>query len=280
MELLLELLPDPELGYEGTGTGGAGGGCGPAHVSTGCSPGPAHSHPAHDNPMPRTEAGQGPTPSPEEARQRTCARPLPPPPQSRCTKSAALEPQGPLGPTSWSSTGELVPPTSWGGAGRSPWGEGRHGRPRTLRELTLLHSSTGIKKGVMEKLICRRKVGPGLRRVRHQGSQGEGWAPTIPSRGPELQQALAPVLAASRQAQRETEPQLAALEHIWHPQYGPGPAPPTLPTVPSNAACCTSGGFSICAAGKGAVGTGKPTHLWSQGPWKLGLQDEGCRAKS
>lgn len=24
MELLLELLPDPELGYEGTGTGGAG----------------------------------------------------------------------------------------------------------------------------------------------------------------------------------------------------------------------------------------------------------------
>ena len=26
MELLLELLPDPELGYEGTGTGGAGGG--------------------------------------------------------------------------------------------------------------------------------------------------------------------------------------------------------------------------------------------------------------
>ena len=36
MELLLELLPDPELGYEGTGTGGAGGGCGSAHVSTGC----------------------------------------------------------------------------------------------------------------------------------------------------------------------------------------------------------------------------------------------------
>lgn len=26
MELLLELLPDPELGYEGTGTGGASGG--------------------------------------------------------------------------------------------------------------------------------------------------------------------------------------------------------------------------------------------------------------
>lgn len=26
MELLLELLPEPELGYEGTGTGGAAGG--------------------------------------------------------------------------------------------------------------------------------------------------------------------------------------------------------------------------------------------------------------
>lgn len=31
MELLLELLPDPELGYEGTGTGGAGGGQWSAH---------------------------------------------------------------------------------------------------------------------------------------------------------------------------------------------------------------------------------------------------------
>lgn len=64
MELLLELLPDPELGYEGTGTGGAGGGCGSAHVSTGCSPGPAHSYPAHDNPTLSRTPGRRPVRGP------------------------------------------------------------------------------------------------------------------------------------------------------------------------------------------------------------------------
>lgn len=81
--------------------------------------------------------------------------------------------RGPWGLQAGTVLGSWYPPTSWGGARRSPWGEGRHGHPRTLRGLTLLHSSTGIKKGVMEKLICR-KDGPEIRRVQHQGSQGEG----------------------------------------------------------------------------------------------------------
>ena len=48
---------------------------------------------------------------------------------------------------------EPVTPTFWVATAQ---GEDM-GALRTLRELTLLHSGTGIKKRVMEKLICKKE---------------------------------------------------------------------------------------------------------------------------
>lgn len=171
----------------------------------------------------------------------------------------------------------------WGaGSGRgagSPWGEGRHRSPRTLRGLTLLHSGTGIQKGVMEKLICRRKVGSGLRRVRHQNSPGEGWAPTVPSCGPELLQALAPVLAASRQARGRQSPSWQLLNTSGTPSVVQAGA--AHPSDSSQQRCLLhKWGFFYLCSWERSCGNGETHSLWPQGTWKLGVQDEGSRAKS
>lgn len=208
MELLLELLPDPELGYEGTGTGGAGRGRGSAPVSMGCSAPtlpmstPRRAQlPARDPPRPRGTQGPG----------GDLCEGLPSPLQSHCTKSAELEPTpwplGPLGTTGWRRAEELVAP-NLPGWGWQPTGRRRgHGSAETLRGLTLLHSGTGVKEGVMEKLICRRGMGP--------GSGGVRPGPTVPG-------ALSPLLHSSNGGRQSPS---------WCPQRGPGPDPATLPTV-------------------------------------------------
>lgn len=109
----------------------------------------------------------------------------------------------------------------------------------------------------MEKLICRRRDGPGLRRVEAR--------PRRP---------LGPVSAASLQERREAEPQLA-------PPVRPRPgSTPPAHGFPSSAAHCKTGDFTVSAAGKGAAGPGKSHSLPPQGPWEWGVQDVGGRGTS
>lgn len=67
MELLLELLPEPELGYEGTGTGGAAGPGGQV-PSLPCTPPTRCGGQLPSTEGPGTEEGAAPTPTPAAPR--------------------------------------------------------------------------------------------------------------------------------------------------------------------------------------------------------------------
>lgn len=74
MELLLELLPDPELGYEGTGTGGAAEGRG-QRAGTVPAPPPAPAWPAHGQQVDGSRGAERKPPPPTQRTQQWRGRP-------------------------------------------------------------------------------------------------------------------------------------------------------------------------------------------------------------
>lgn len=205
--------------------------------------------PARDPPRPRGTQGPG----------GDLCEGLPSPLQSHRTKSAELEPTpwplGPLGTTGWRRAEELVAPNLPGWGWQPTGRRGGHGSAETLRGLTLLHSGTGVKEGVMEKLICRRGMGP--------GSGGVRPGPTVPG-------ALSPLPHSSNGGRQSPS---------WCPQRGPGPDPATLPTVlPAVLPIAKPGIYLRCW--EGSCGPREKPLTAATGPLGVGCAGRGGRGAS